>query len=530
MNYGQHFNARQTPQTEAVPGKPMVKNNAGGYGFAVDEWARLDRFLVLGSEGGAYYVGERALTRENATSVTALLQKDGGRVVDRIVEISDAGRAPKNDPALFALALAASLGDAATKRRAFEALPKVARIPTHLFTFVEAAQGLRGWGKGMRQGVASWYATRKDLGYQLSKYQSRNGWSNRDLMRLSHFNRTTYARPELRDAYHWVNKGWEWVGDQPHPDPVMRPIWAFERAKRASKDEVVKLIREHRLVRECVPTQFLNDADVWDALLQDMPATAMVRNLGTMTRVGLLKPLSAAAKLVAERLNDVERLRKVRLHPLAVLTALKTYAQGHGEKSDKTWTPVPQVVAALDDAFYGAFQAVEPTGRRWLLGIDVSGSMSCKIAGSPLSCCEAATALALVTVRTERQSYAAAFNQGLREVPFNAKTSLQEALRHTTNINGGGTDCAMPMLGALQSKLEVDTFVVLTDNETWAGIMQPYQALRQYREATGIPAKLIVVGMAASNFTIADPADKGMLDVVGFDLAVPALMSDFAKE
>ena len=49
----------------------------------------------------------------------------------------------------------------------------------------------------------------------------------------------------------------------------------------------------------------------------------------------------------------------------------------------------------------------------------------------------------------------------------------------------------------------------------------------QYRDKMGIPAKMIVVGMISNGFTIADPDDAGMLDVVGFDTAVPQLMSDF---
>jgi 60 kDa SS-A/Ro ribonucleoprotein len=45
----------------------------------------------------------------------------------------------------------------------------------------------------------------------------------------------------------------------------------------------------------------------------------------------------------------------------------------------------------------------------------------------------------------------------------------------------------------------------------------------------GIPARLIVVGMVANGFTIADPDDPGMLDVVGFDTSAPALMADFVR-
>jgi 60 kDa SS-A/Ro ribonucleoprotein len=36
--------------------------------------------------------------------------------------------------------------------------------------------------------------------------------------------------------------------------------------------------------------------------------------------------------------------------------------------------------------------------------------------------------------------------------------------------------------------------------------------------------------MVANEFSIADPDDPGMLDVVGFDTATPQLVSDFARE
>ena len=93
----------------------------------------------------------------------------------------------------------------------------------------------------------------------------------------------------------------------------------------------------------------------------------------------------------------------------------------------------------------------------------------------------------------------------------------------------GGTDCALPMIWATQQKADVDTFVVYTDNETWAGSVHPAQALRAYREASGNAAKLVVVGMTSNGFTIADPNDAGMLDVVGFDTATPPVISDFAR-
>lgn len=69
--------------------------------------------------------------------------------------------------------------------------------------------------------------------------------------------------------------------------------------------------------------------------------------------------------------------------------------------------------------------------------------------------------------------------------------------------------------------------MIYTDSETWYGKIHPTEALRQYREQMGIPARLIVVGMVSNGFSIADPNDAGMLDVVGFDTATPQVISDF---
>ena len=71
------------------------------------------------------------------------------------MRVSREGRAPKNDPALFALALAAGLGDEATRKAALEALPQVARTGTHLFQFASFVEGFRGWGRSLRRAVGA---------------------------------------------------------------------------------------------------------------------------------------------------------------------------------------------------------------------------------------------------------------------------------------------------------------------------------------------------------------------------------------
>ena len=87
-----------------------------------------------------------------------------------------------------------------------------------------------------------------------------------------------------------------------------------------------------------------------------MPMTAMIRNLGKMTSIGLLTPGSEATNLVRERLQDEDRLKKARVHPFSILLAMKTYQAGKGDKGKLAWTPDTAVVHALDDAFYRAFK------------------------------------------------------------------------------------------------------------------------------------------------------------------------------
>ena len=547
LDFTRHFATRVramlTPQSEPIAGSGQVPNSAGGYAWAINHWDRLDRFLVLGSEGGTYYIGERTLTVENAQSVAQCIAEDGPRTVARAAELSESGRAPRNDPALFVLAMAAGTGDEATRAAALAALPRVARTGTHLFHFLQFVGGFRGWGRGVRRAVAAWYTQKppRELAYQLLKYPSRDGWSHRDAMRLAH---PRPASDEQRALFRRAvarTRDAEVEGEGPAL-ALVRAADALHRDADVSPERAAQAIREHRLTREMVPTPLLAHPVVWEALLEQMPLTALVRNLATLTRVGLVAPGSDAARRVAERLSDEGALRRARVHPVQVLSALRTYASGRGVRGAGAWAPVAQVVDALDAAFYLAFGAVQPAGRRTMLALDVSGSMEFRVLGlEGLSCREASAAMALVTAATEPRHFFTAFtagthpsmhrgfNTGITPLSISPRQRLDDVVRSISGLPFGGTDCALPMVEALKQRWAVDLFVVYTDNETWAGSIHPAQALRRYRERMGIAAKLVVVGMASNGFSIADPEDAGMLDVVGFDAAAPQLIADFAR-
>lgn len=553
--YHKDFSTRQTPQSVPIPGREseQVKNRAGGFVFTVSPWTQLDRFLILGCEGNTYYATQKEMTRENATNVLKLIKSDGPAVVNRIVEISDAGRAPKNDPCLFALALCASEGDAKTKALAYKALPSVARIGTHLFHFAEYKKALGGvGGNGFKRAVARWYTEMdaKRLALQAVKYQARDGWSHRDLLRLAHPKTNGLHQSILR----YIVKGRE--SDLTLPDAVpeaLRVIWAWESAKLLGASDVqqmVKLISDYRLPHECVPNEFKQVPDVWEAMLPSMGLTALMRNLNKMTQVGLITGTSKACVTAIERLLNPEAVKKARIHPMNVLMALKTYAAGRGMRGKMTWQPVGKIVDALDDMFYMAFDAVEPTGLAVCVALDISGSMSCEVNGFPfLSAREAAAAMAMTTIRTELRHEILGFTSsghgncgadfmsfghrmwggscGVGRLSISRKQRLDDVVRYTAGLPMGGTDAAMPVLWALEQKQNFDSFLIYTDNESWAGDIHVTEALKRYRDKVNPEAKLASIAFSATNYSVADPKDAGQMDIVGFDSAIPAIIRDF---
>src|SRR6478736_3751176 len=322
MSYLKRHGTRTVPQRAPLAGQ--VTNAAGGFAWAVDAWTRLRRFLILGSEGGSYYASEWKLTRENALAVERCLTADGPRAVAEIVRTSETGRAPKNGPALFALALAAGAGDVETRRAALEALPQVARTGTHLFQFAQFVEGFRGWGRSLRRAVGCWYSAKTvdSLAYQAVKYRQREGVTHRDLLRLAHpagsvsaGNPTLGVSDEHARLFEWIARG----GDADDLPRIVEGFVLAQEAENAARS--AELVREYGLPREAVKSEHLASPQIWEALLEDMPMTALVRNLATMTRVGVLDAGSDGTAKVVEQLGDSERIRRARVHPIAFLSA-----------------------------------------------------------------------------------------------------------------------------------------------------------------------------------------------------------------
>lgn len=511
----------------------QVKNNAGGFVFKLDPWKQLDRFLILGSDSNTYYQTARELTRQNAVVVEACYTLDYAKTIAIITGISVEGRAPKNDPAIFALALGALNEDVKVRQAVFSEMYKVCRTATHIFQFIDTVRALgKGWGRGLKNAVAKFYTDTPvdQLAYQIVKYRNRHNYSHTRLLQTSH-PKFDFEKDNVRsEMFKWV------VGKEFNREVVPQQVVNFINLQ-APGAPVINILREHpNTPWEAIPTEALNNPEVWKLLLPGMGLTALMRNLGKMSTVGVLKSLSKEEAVVVSKLRDEEAIKKSRLHPMNILFAMKTYASGQGFRGTNRWPVNREVVSALEAAFYLSFGTLQPGKKRTFIGLDVSGSMTASIANSNLQCREAAAAMAMVTFRQEPQVILRGFTSssgswgrgstGLEDLGVGRNDNLDTVLKKVYRSNFGATDCSLPMRYAIDNKLDVDQFVIYTDNETYAGKEHPFTVLKEYRKRSGIMARMVVVGMTSTGFSIADPNDPLSLDVVGFDTAAPALIAN----
>lgn len=362
-----------------------------------------------------------------------------------------------------------------------------------------------------------------------------NKWTMRDVFRLSH---PKGVNSELANFI---------LGKDYDLSEVPSIVQAFDRLQNAQTEaQVLATIAAHENVSwEMIPTEFHKSPEVWKYLFKSgMPQMALLRNVTRMARLGLFDDMVFAADYAAQ-LSDAKRIEKSRIHPINYLNALVTYEEGQIPRDqcgwithrNRDWEVNAKISKALNDGYKLAFKNVVPSGKRTFVALDVSGSMSAKASGIDLTCAQVSGALASFIAATEPYSEIRGFtfagdwgsrNSILIDLGISESDSFNTVIKKISGHNFGSTDCALPMKYAFENEIEVDTFIVVTDNETWSSSPHPHEALRIYNKKMNRQAKLIVVAATATEFTIADPDDPNQLDVSGFDSSTPKVIADFS--
>jgi 60 kDa SS-A/Ro ribonucleoprotein len=532
MNYNFFTNkSKSTPQSQPIPGREseMIQGRSSGWMFDAGIWKMLRRCLLIGTAQGTYYADRRELTGDFVNTIQQAIAEDANRVAEEILYASD-GRSINNSAPILALVLL-SMGESQEAKRAFmEIFPKVVRTGSHFYEWLSYTKSMRGFGKVIREAGKAWFSQQdvKALAYQLLKYQQRHGFKHRDALRLFHVKPDSDDRNQL---FNWVVKGWENLPTD-IPSDALAQIWWYEWLKR-NPAHTKEAIANGRLTHEMAAPIGNMDAEAWQLLFDEMPIGAMLRNLGSLTEIGVLKSdRRKNLDRVEAVLNDKQYLRRGRIHPIDVLKALKTYQSG-GKlgRSQKTWTPVPRIVDILEKTLEFSFDVVEPTNKVFLYAVDVSGSMSWSTVSSVgLTCCEIATAMALVTAKAEKNYVIRGFANDFRDLNISKSDSFSSALKKASNQNFGGTDASVAYDWAIKNKFKADVICFWTDSESWAGYKHPQQALAQYRQKVNPNAKAVYVTLAPYQITLVDPKDNMSYDIAGFDPGAPRMIQMIAGD
>lgn len=493
----------------AISEASKIKNHAGGLSFKLEKWKILENFLIMGTEGGNYYVGQRDLTKENIDNVRQCITENIDHVLHMLVDISSTGRSMKNDTCVFVLALCV----AHNSKTSLKFIPEICRTSTHLFLFLNFLKKERGWGRSIRRAISEWYTKKSDcsLIYQVLKYRNRHGWTHKDVIRLAH---PKSDNPIL-----------SWIAGKEIKNEMIN---TFESLPTLNVEQTIKAIKTYNFTWEMLDTNLLKNPEIWKALMP-LPITALIRNLGRFSSLGMTKDFADFTRDVYELLKDEERIKSSRIHPVSIMVALLTYQKGRGNKGSLLWEPSPLIRSGLMQAFEHSIKNVEATNKKIIIGVDVSGSMcGTSINGiQGVSADQLALLMAGITAKVEPDCIIQTFDTSVvQKITLHESESVFDFMDRV-RFNGGGTNCAAIVERALKDKINCDAFVIYTDSEQWIG-RNCDRAIDEYHSKINPCTKVICCSTTANSLSVV-PKDSRFLNICGFDPSCPEIISNFLK-
>ena len=517
---------------QPLPGENMVKNNAGGYVYKISDMEEVKRFCIIGTMNGTFYISETKHTTNNTNKIIDLIKNGkGNNVYDVAMNVIINNLAYKIDHSLFVLALCATYGDIKLRSKVFNSLSIFCNIPTHLFMFVNYVKSMRGVGRSLKRNISNWYNNKKFdlLMYHVLKYQNREG--------LTHKNMILCAHPKTNDVN--KNKLFRYILDVDNlsklydKDRVIESIYSYNNdvnpknyltiknlSKLDDEKDIIEAIKKFKLVRENIPTKFLNNKNVFIELIKNMPYTALIRNLGKMSVIGILNNFSEnnLESFVCDKITDEKAIKLSMVHPMQLYLALTTYSSGRGFKGNLSWEINQKVVEALTKAMEISFKFTKNLKKNIVVAVDVSGSMETFIPDTKITCSQYGAMLSYIFTRTVENCKLLWFNTDCR-ILNNSSNTFESITKAYKKVSGGGTNLKSPVkyvYDMIESNYKIDGLVIVTDNEGWFG-GHPTVTLNDIRKIQP-DFKLVTLSTVATPYSTFRTHDNDFnnLDIVGF--------------
>jgi 60 kDa SS-A/Ro ribonucleoprotein len=436
--------------------------------------------LMTNTFGNQYYADARTLINEAKDVYEKMLKKDSAFFAKALVHARNKGfmrTAP-----IFGLAMLAGVN-----RDAFKSVfDDVIRTPNDLKDFTTLVESMRtGQGGSAIKKTAAKWLTKKMNEYWAVKYGAEgrtNGYSLADLICVYHPNfggvkssMIGYLLDKQSKKTDKKKRQCDWQANAKAEEAFQMEcpqLYAFERLKSAKTDkEKVDWITEGRLPHEVATSFAGSSAEVWQAIVPNMPIFALVRHLATLERHGIM---DSVRDQVVAKISDRKAIEKSMMFPYRFLKACE-----HVHDS--------RVQDALRDAVDLSFVNVPEIEGTTTVMLDVSGSM--------LSMIDQAAIFAVAALKKSGgNGRFIQYNTMAKEVSFSMRDSV---LTQSRRVHAdGGTDTSAPMRKILNEKCKTDNILLITDEQQNQGV--PFaDVFEQYRRQVNKDTKLFILDVSS---------------------------------
>jgi 60 kDa SS-A/Ro ribonucleoprotein len=352
---------------------------------------------------------------------------------------------------------------------------RVILIPSDLQDFftILKSMGRGQGGRTIKRTVSRWL-NEKLSEYWVIKYNGRGrGFSLGDIIRTVH---PKPASEKLSALFKYAVHG--------EYDAEMLPqVAALETLKRAqTPEERARLIMEGRLPHEVVTGVGGLDKECWRAIVPQLPFMALLRNLNTLARHGVLDEFK---DYITAKLTDIDALGKSKVFPFQFLKAFQQ-------------VETPWVKDVLRQAVEITVNNIPEIPGKTAIFLDVSASMQGDylLIGSVF-------AIALY----KRAGGNAIFWTFDTEVYEQQPSLIDSVLSQAEKIKArGGTNTGAPVRRLTTKRLHVDNIIIVTDEQQNTG--SPfYSALADYRRRVNPTTRAFIIDVSPYRSAMVPPSD-----------------------
>ncbi|CAH1980455.1 unnamed protein product [Acanthoscelides obtectus] len=402
--------------------------------------------------------------------------------------------------------------------------------------------------------------TAQELAKSYTMRKSYHKWSHKDLMKVGHVKADTIVKQALMNYILYKNVS----EDANQEAKTCIELMQKSEQLRSAKEPTVALpiINELKATIHQVEPSLRKSADVWHAVLPNMPLSEVLYILPKLYKLGFLKKETPTLSRINEALNSSDRVRASGIHPIEVFIHMKNFEKG-GKPLDpklldhlvkernlteaelaKLKTPneakCPIVMGYLQKCMNLSCSNVQPCNKRFLITIDVTDKIDTPcLRNRNITGIEVAAAFAWFLLRVEKDVIVAVFkDKDIYVVHLDKKGHLNEHVSKLKEHKSKFLVLSSPIEWAMSQKKHIDVFINFIHHKDYYSAIpkevkekmsKPVDTMHRFRKKFNLmQAKLINVCLSYPHMVTCD-GSPNILDVAGLDEGVPKVIEAFYR-